>query len=806
MRNVALSSVALLVATGSGRAIIAPDPHLYGVPALIPTQTISATRASATPFAATIPSRASKRALSTFQATAIQPFTARIDPDTGFVRQLAAGRTRGYGGPPQDAARAFLRDARALFGPAASEDSLAEPTITPQDWGHQVVFEQRMHGIPVLDRAITVNLNSAGEVILADNATEPLPEINTTPAVSALRVAGMATGLLTEEPTLAIRVDGLEPRLVWRFIEIGDTGIPIRVTVDANAGYQIERTPLARFATGQGLLYPANPTSTPARQMLPLDSLSGDGSLTGDYTKVHLIQKPGGIFTPAQTATNSGLIFNFAPDTEELAQTQAYYGITRMHDWFKQTFNFTGRDHQIPGFVRDDTQRNAFFSSASTYNGFPTPNGQMVFGYGSSAGNPVRDWALDTDILYHEYGHAVMNILSPSFGGAYGSNNAETGGLNEGTADYLSSTVLNDPVLGEYVAVATGKSYYRDLTARFHYPEEVWSIANTSNASGVLIPNVRRRPEVHQTGAIWAASVWDLRILLGSQKSDQIVFKATSLFNATSDFQSALGALLTADDLLYGGADKPLIREVLQKRGITETAYPVSYIPYTAFYSSTGPSKIHLGQPYIENDIAYILPISPLPSYDVGEPYFFTAYVYDGGINTVVFVLKDANDSVVARVLTPVQSFNAYGSDGVYYRYSYIWDVAAFPTSLIPAGQKKLGGLRLYIHSYVENRATVEANFDTLTPKAAAPDAGMGYPAELLVPQVTPAVYSSSLGDTDGNGKVELRDALLVTRSIAGLAALDGGQKTRADIASPQNGNPDFVDARVILQRAGGLL
>jgi Zn-dependent metalloprotease len=807
MRYFILPLAALLLYVTPCAAFIAPDPEQYGIPAP-PMSELAATTSTAPVSAArsVLPAAPDTAFLAEFQRSALQTFEVGWDPSCGLVRQLAAGRTRAYAGAPQEAARAFLRDARRLLGPVVDGDALGMPVVVSQDWGHQVTFQQQVNGIPVVDHAVTVSLNTAGEVILVDNAAMPLPGVDTTPGVSALRVAGLARGRVTAQPALAIRAGGMEPRLVWRFVEVGEDRIPVRVTVDANSGHQIERVPLVRFSTGQGLLYPSNPTATPTRQVLPLTSMTGDGTLTGNYAKISLIRTTDGVFTPAQTAVNTGLTFNFAPDTEELSQTQAYYGISHIHDWFKTTFNFAGRDHPIPGFVRSTGLINAYFSAATDLDGVATPNGHMVFGYGaSSASNPTRDYALDNDVLYHEYSHAMMDVLSPQFGQAYNAVNAETGGMNEGNADYFSSTVLSDPLVGEYTAPASGAAYFRDLTTRLHYPEEVW-YTGTITANGTTYSNVRRAPEVHQTGAVWGAALWDLRTLLGGARADQLVFKATSLFTGTSTFQSALGAILTADDLLYGGVDKPLIRDVFAKRGITDSVYPVSYVPYDAFYSSTGPSKINLGWPYTTNGYAYIRPVSPLPSYNAGENYFFTGYVFDATINTVALVLKDASDALVAKITAPIASFNAYGQDGGYYRYLYFWWVGSFPTSLIPEGQTRRSGLRLSINSYTETRDIVDANFGSLTPKAAAPSAGTVYPAELILPQVTPPVFSPSLGDTDGNGRIQMHDALLVMRAISGKTTLSSSQKARADVALPQNGSPDLADARVILQRAGGLL
>lgn len=801
MKNAAIPSAALFLLVAPCRAIIAPDTPLNGIPVPAPTPVATgAARAAARPLAAPAPDAA---ALSAFQSAATQPFTALKDPATGFVRQLAAGRTRAYAGPPKDAARAFLRDARPLLGPATDEASLGEPTATSQDWGSQVIFPQQVNGIAVLDHMVAVNLNHAGEVILVENATEMLPKVNTTPSISAMRAAGMARGKITAPPVLAIRAGGMEPRLVWQFTEAGDNLIPLRVTVDANSGRMIERVPLAHFATGQGLVYRGNPVSTPAREVLPLTSLDGSGNLTGSYTDIGLVRLVGGVLKPRKTATSAGLDFSFAPDTEELSQTQAYYGISHMHDWLKSTFNFTARDHVVPGFVRNHDYLNASFVSAAELAGYPTPNGYMIFGYAGSGGNPPRDYALDTDVLYHEYTHAVVGKVSPSLAGAY--HEPEPGGINEAVADYFSSTVQNDPVLGEYAALATGDTYIRDLRSRNHYPEEVWAKGSVKSGS-LTYPDVRLYPEVHQTGEVFGPALWDLRTVLGPQKADMVVFWGTSFMNASSLFQSALGALLTADDMLYGGADKPAIRDAFNRRGITEGAYPVKYQPYDAFFSESGESKILLGKPYTASDgTAGITPYTQFPSFNVEQTWQFVGYVLDPAIKTVAYVLKKANGTPLTALTMSVNSFNAKDTNGHDATFYYFWTLGSWAADSLPAGQNKLGGLQWYIHSYTEPQATVNANFSSLTPKAVAPS-GAGYPAELQRAQTTPPIVAPGFGDTDGNGKVQIQDALLVTRALAGGANLTAEQRARADIAPPQDGNPNLTDARAILQRASGLL
>lgn len=800
-------AAAFVALAAPGRALVAPNYRDYGVPMPPPgamAEAAPAANAAARP-AVSLPPR-NLAALSTLQQTGRTPFSVAWDAASGNARLLYAGRSRAYEGAPEVAARAFLRDAAPVLGAPAPPDALGAPTVVPHPLGTQVYFPQEDNGIPVLNRGVTVNLNAAGEVILAENTTAPTPEVDTTPSVSAVRAAGFARGAVVQPPSLAIDAGGAEARLVWRFVEKRGDGIPARVTVDAHTGRALRRVPLAHMAqTGYGSVYRGNPVSTPARETLPLTNLDGYGKLTGTYARIFLINYIGQTFSPTQTAMNGGLQFSYGTGTAELSQTQAYYGISNIHDWFKSTFNFTRRDHQIPGFVRDTTMANAYFSPDTSYEGQPTPNGYMAFGYAGSSGYPTADFALDTDVLYHEYTHAVMDKLAPAFSNA-SYDDMERGGIGEGVADYFSSTILNDPVLGEYSAQAFGESYIRDLRGRYHYPEEV-QVRGSISLNGALFNNVRVYPEEHQTGEIWGPALWDLRVMLGKDKADKLIFNGMALLNAGTTFQSAMAALLTADDTLYGGADKPVIRDVFGKRGITEDAYPIKYLDWLAFYSdATNGSKIAIGLPYVDGGVATIYNYDTFPSFNAGESYLFAGYSDDPTIKTVAIVLRNSSNAVVAKVTTPTRSFRAKDTNGVVGTFYYFQVAGTFPASLIPSGKTALTGLKLSIQSYTQVQSTVDSSFNSLTPKATAPAAGTTYAAQIILPQVTPPIFPPAFGDTDGNGKVNVNDALLVMRALAGRSTLTADQKQRADVAAPLDGNPNIADARMILQRAGGLL
>ena len=78
----------------------------------------------------------------------------------------------------------------------------------------------------------------------------------------------------------------------------------------------------------------------------------------------------------------------------------------------------------------------------------------LVFGQGTKA-----DFAYDGDVIYHEFGHGVVDGIAEfayeGWADKYGFTN-EIMGMNEGMADVFSFIISEDPCLAEYVAKGTG--------------------------------------------------------------------------------------------------------------------------------------------------------------------------------------------------------------------------------------------------------------------------------------------------------------------------------------------------------------
>ena len=732
------------------------------------------------------PRTVNTEALRAIEGSAQRPFKVSLDESSGIARTITQGLSRAYGPDAATSARAFISDAASLLGPQTTPEALRLVGTAPTAFGTQVRFQQTVDGVPILSREVSVNLTQAGEVLDVENTTAPISGVITTPSVSALAVAGMAKGRIIKYPSLAVDPNAPEPRLVWRMVYTSAPDQVIRLTVDALTGNRLQSENLIQtYVTGSGKVYTGNPVSTPMLTSQPLPWLLGSGYLSGQFAKVYRDPPPG-----TQDVNEPSLVFNYAPGDVRLAETQAYYGITAIHDYFKGNLGFTGRDASaMPAYVHVDGMDNAFYS------GTIGTSGGMEFGYYQNGPYEV-EYALDCDVLYHEYTHAVVDKVASAFSDQYDSYH-EQGGINEGFADYFSCSKLNDPVLAEY---ALGTAYGRDLRNRNHFPEDLPLPYYDSPTQR----SYQTFPEVHRTGETWGPVCWDLRQALGQTKADTLLFKALSLFTATTLMQDALNKIITADSQIYAGANAATIRRVFNARGIYEAVYPVKYLDPTSFYSTTGTSKVKTGDVYTDGvyfyDPYYFVGYGIFPAIVADRWYCLTGYTEDSTVSSVFVILKNSSGGMLAYSGNNTAPLSAITSSGAKaYRSITTW--YKFPASLISASQKLITG-RIAIQCYTQSAAVVSAAFATtpLTARSIAPTSPSIYTAQLL---------KVRRGDVNTDGAINIVDAILALRSVTGKDPLtDVGAVLRApqgDIVAPFTGKPDIADVKQMLKVAAGL-
>ncbi|MFT5686096.1 MAG: hypothetical protein ACI8RZ_007051, partial [Myxococcota bacterium] len=128
------------------------------------------------------------------------------------------------------------------------------------------------------------------------------------------------------------------------------------------------------------------------------------------------------------------------------------------------------------------------------------------------------------DVVYHEVGHGIHDYIRVA--GTFASD------VSEGSADYISATILNDPILAPNAR--PDGSFIREIETDKVYPDDVTG-------------------EVHADGLIWASFLWNLREQWqvtygeedGVEMADLILLGALELGPTLTDLSEAV---LLADD------------------------------------------------------------------------------------------------------------------------------------------------------------------------------------------------------------------------------------------------------------------
>jgi len=274
------------------------------------------------------------------------------------------------------------------------------------------------------------------------------------------------------------------------------------------------------------------------------------GHLTGLYANVYncLPQSSGGggygqdLCTPQQTVVpgaDDSYLHVVPPDSDKdfddpFAEVQMYVHINEIHDYFKGTHGFTGRDEPLVGLVNLSMRQygqwmpfdNAAFMPQATMQAYGLDLGfdgdAIVFGQGTFV-----DFSYDATVIYHEYTHSVVGEqrLYGFTADVYGLN-PEPMAMNEATADYFAASLIDNSRIGAYALdMPMMGDLSRDLAAFRSCPEDLIG-------------------ESHFDGRMWASGLWAIRVALGREVADRIIFSALMDFGLETTFHEGADILL----------------------------------------------------------------------------------------------------------------------------------------------------------------------------------------------------------------------------------------------------------------------
>lgn len=206
--------------------------------------------------------------------------------------------------------------------------------------------------------------------------------------------------------------------------------------------------------------------------------------------------------------------------TETSQASNIYYHVTKAHTYFKNTFGYNGMDFQLPVILN---------SGAGTNAAYDWEDNELQFGSQDNV-----EWGKFSDVIYHEYTHAVHDNL--------GGN--PTLDLMEGIADYFACTINNDSEYGENTP-----SY------------------NTRQLSNNIIYNPNNNPYVN--GQAVAGACWDIREVLGSTIVDNLVFRALQILPKPTYIADFANNIKKADYQYYNSSYQDEIVIAFDNHGIT---------------------------------------------------------------------------------------------------------------------------------------------------------------------------------------------------------------------------------------------
>jgi Zn-dependent metalloprotease len=484
----------------------------------------------------TAPSAEAQARWQAFEAVEGHGFTAVWNPVTGTPHRIQ-GKGIALAAVPTEATVAgmvsdFVRSHADLLGVDPEKLRLVSREKHGSRW--YTDYQQVHQGIDVVGGRVHVRLTENGTVTVFGSDIYPDINISAVPALSEAGAVLLARQevdfddsadrvvssrlVVLPEVTGSARAYSLAYEVVVRIQRdpaAGREPALWRLYVDANSGDLLRKTNEIRYDTVSGVvtgyikpMYITDPDEERAFADQYLEVVGYGEPLTDQSGHYSLEAGTGGVRTVKATlagawaeiwnaggyealavdsiAPGSQLDFTWTGLNSDAAERSAYYHAQVVHGTIKAL---------DPGFIGMDYPTEIFVNSAGLCNAYW--DGSTVT-LGAGAGS-CQNLALFCDVLYHEYGHGIVDMQyrpqSPS------------GAMHEAFSDYNACTITGESYIGE--GLSGPGTYFRNLANTLRYPEDLTG-------------------EVHDDGRILAGALWDLRTSLAPDRhlADSLVHYA----------------------------------------------------------------------------------------------------------------------------------------------------------------------------------------------------------------------------------------------------------------------------------------
>lgn len=409
---------------------------------------------------------------------------------------------------------------------------------------HVYRYTQTWQGLPVFGKRVTVRVDSAGRVLtvmvdVARGLTAPaVPGFSADEAIARVGALGLDRAGKHSEATLGIIPDSRGGKLAWQVDVLSMAGMH-RYVLDATDGSLIKVITLAKHVN-KGRVYPINDQLTPQTEDVDLanlklvipQTLTGRAGTVFSYVSGDLESgNPADVVVKQKSVPDANGDFLFTPSTSEpdftdnFAEVNVYYHLDRMDSWWRTALNVNLSSSLMavvnygPGQQPYD---NAFYT-----NWQGTFKNAIFIGQGSD-----EDFAYDSDVFLHEFTHFVNSTAIHLSNGPFDFDQygmvIMPGAMEEGTADYFSSTVNDDPIVGE----ASLGQYARDLT------QDVDQCPNSLFG------------ESHEDGKLIGTTTWAIRTAIGKELADPLIWNTMATLPDSPSFGDVADGLQKGADAL----------------------------------------------------------------------------------------------------------------------------------------------------------------------------------------------------------------------------------------------------------------
>jgi subtilisin-like proprotein convertase family protein len=430
-------------------------------------------------------------------------------------------------------------------------------------------YRQYIDGIPVHGGEVNVTVRP-------DGSREERRDL-AKPAQSRLRSATSGAGLVWINEGGVARLARREitgPFPVERFLDVDDGRViaerPLHLRAKPAAVF--DPNPVTRLNAPALQDLNDSPAAVPpaAYSIVELRDLNATGPIGGPWVQITELQGPA--VPPADVSAD--LIFDRSQSGFE--DVNAYFHIDRSQRHLR-SLGYAGMRALVPYAIPVDTHSaggtdNSFFIAASSGPG----RGSLHFGEGGT------DDAEDSDLVVHEYAHAIHEWIAPGTFLASSGNPARA--ISEGFGDYWALSA-------EYAAaIESGRDpfCFADWDARCEgdncaYPAGSDCLRRLDSTKTVddYIEGDAAGTE-HRNGEIWSSALAEIFVALtarygvaeGRRVSDVLAIESFFGTPPNPTFETIARQMLAAERFVTGGVNRDVLCAAMSRRGIIEDCAP----------------------------------------------------------------------------------------------------------------------------------------------------------------------------------------------------------------------------------------